>query len=105
MAISQNVPPKPSAKSSAITLTKCLDFRHRHLLAENLPALGQEEYSELVLNISSLKWINVFTISAILKLHDTLQKRGSTLRIRGCSEEVHQALLYLGLDKLIHIEK
>jgi len=88
---------------NAITLKKCLDFRHRQLLSDRLPF--DETDGDIVLDLSSLNWINVFTISAILKLHEQLHSRGSQLCIRGCGEEVFGAFLYLGLDKLIDISR
>ena len=77
----------------AITLDKCIDFRHRQILADRLSLGACEDCPDVVLNISSLRWINVFTISAILKLHEHLRGRGRRLYIRGCSEEVHGAFL------------
>ena len=87
-----------------ITLSKCLDFRHRQLLDERLSLFREAgEYPDIILNLSTLKWINVFTISAILNLHEKLQNRGRHLGIRGCREEVYGAFIYLGLDKLMNI--
>jgi anti-anti-sigma regulatory factor len=91
--------------SKTINLNKCLDFRHRQLLCESLPGRENDESLDIRLNISGLRWIDVFTISAIFKLHEALKKRGSQLSIRGCSEEVYGAILYLGLDKLMSISR
>lgn len=87
----------------SITLKKCLDFRHRQLLNERLSV--EQAVGDIELDLSDLGWINVFTISAILKLHERLRRRKRQLRIRGCNEEVFSAFHYLGLDKLIDISR
>jgi anti-anti-sigma factor len=100
-----NTAKKPAANQNALTLKKCLDFHHRWLLEENLANIDRNGCREIVLDISSLKWINVFTISALLKLHEKLRRDGKNLRVVGCGKEVYGALAYLGLDKLIRLEK
>jgi len=64
----------------------------------------EESFQTITLEFSDVRVLSSSWIGSILLFRGKLKETGRTLRIRGCSRELHKVLLLIRLDTILPIE-